>query len=237
MLALSVWLVYIADRTLDAARPTTAAWEPERKAFYRRHVRSACAVTVGLASLIPPLAYVLLRRTAFYTGLALAIALICYLISVHLFPRRWRARWPRELAVAALFTSGTFAPIWAGNGMGDKLWAPAVVFSLLCWVNCAAIETWEWQREPSDREQAPSRFTAWVARYLFLAGLAISGLALLADRLTLAPVGFSVAISLSGIALAAVAIWRSQVSMNAFRVAIDFALCTPLLILLLPSAR
>ncbi len=41
VLALCVWLVYVADRVLDALRPLLGNWEPVRKSFYRRHLRIA----------------------------------------------------------------------------------------------------------------------------------------------------------------------------------------------------
>ncbi len=238
VLALAVWLIYIADRALDALRPSTAAWEPERKTFYRHHLRAASTGAIALALLIVPLAYLLLRRSAFYTGLVLAIPLLCYLITIHLLPLRWRAKWPRELAVAALFTSGTFAAIWAGNALRQhRLFAPTVIFSLLCWVNCAVIKSWEWQEGQSGLEQGPGNSTMWIARYLFSVGLTISGLALSTGYLSLAPEGFSAAAFLSGIAFAALAFWRPRVSIDAVRVAADLALCTPLLIFLFPSLK
>jgi hypothetical protein len=46
VLALCVWLVYVADRVLDALRPLKGDWEPEPKSFYRRHLRIAGAACV-----------------------------------------------------------------------------------------------------------------------------------------------------------------------------------------------
>jgi hypothetical protein len=238
VLALCVWLVYVADRVLDALHPLLGDWEPARKSFYRRHLRIAAIVGLCLLSTIIPLAYCILRRSTFYAGLTLAIPLLFYFTLIHLSPVRWRARWPRELVVACLFTSGTFLAIWSSNDRNSSsLWAPAILFFLLCWANCSAIETWEWQRNVLSEDSAPSRSTRWAARCLAVLGVVIACMALLMGYLALAPIGFAGAALLSGIGLALLARWRSHLPMNALRVSVDLALCTPVLTLVLLPAR
>mgnify|MGYP001549926143 CR=1 FL=1 len=238
VLGLCVWLVYVADRVFDALRPLNGEWEPARKTFYRRHLWVASMAALSLLSVIIPLAYCVLRRSTFYAGLALTVPVISYFALIHLRPVGWRARWPRELVVACLFTSGTFLAIWTGNpGSVYSLWAPALLFFLLCWTNCAAIETWEWRQKILSQDSAPSRSTRWVARHLTFAGLGIGCLAAILGVASLAPGGFSGAALSSGIALALVAAWRRRLPMNALRVSVDLALCTPLLALIFPVGR
>jgi hypothetical protein len=238
VLALCVWLVYVADRVLDALRPLIGDWEPARKSFYRRHLRIAAIAGLSLLSTIIPLAYFILRRSTFYAGLTLAVPLFFYFALIHLSPVRWRARWPRELVVACLFTSGTFLAIWSSNDRNSSsLWAPAILFFLLCWANCSAIETWEWQRNVLSEDSAPSHSTRWAARYLMVVGVAIACVAVLMGYLALAPIGFAAAALLSGIALALLARWRSHLPMSALRVSVDLALCTPVLTLLFLPAK
>lgn len=238
VLALCVWLVYVADRVLDALGPLKGDWEPARKSFYRRHLRIAAITGLCLLSTIIPLAYWTLRRSTFYAGLTLAIPLLFYFALIHLLPVRWRARWPRELVVACLFTSGTFLAIWSSKDSNSySLWAPAILFFLLCWANCSAIETWEWQRNILSEDSAPSRSTRWAAHYLTVVGVAIACLAAIMGYLALAPIGFAGAAFLSGVALALLAEWRSRLPMNALRVSIDLVLCTPVLTLLFLPAK
>lgn len=222
---------------LDVLRPLNGEWEPSRKTFYRRHPRIAAIVGLCLLAVIIPLAYCILRRSTFYAGLTLAVPLLSYFALIHLSPVRWRARWPRELVVACLFTSGTFLAIWTGNHRGFySLWAPAILFFLLCWANCSAIETWEWQRNVLSEDSAPSYSTRWAAHYLTAIGCGIACLAVSMGYFALAPAGFAGAALLSGIALALLAKWRAHLPMNAVRVSVDLALCTPLLaIMLLPA--
>ncbi len=238
VLALCVWLIYVADRVLDVLHPAAAAWEPARKTFYRRHLRIAAIAGVCLLSLIIPLAYCILRRSTFYAGLTLAIPLLAYFALIHLAPVRWRARWPRELAVACLFTSGTFLAIWTGNNRNVySLWAPAILFFWLCWANCSAIETWEWQRNILGEDSAPSASTQWAARHLAVIGFAVACLAVVIGYVGLAPIGFAGSSLLSGIALALLAERRHHLPMNALRVSVDLALCTPLVALIFQSVR
>jgi hypothetical protein len=233
VLALCVWCVYLGDRILDAARPQMSGWEPVRKTFYRQHLRLAAITGLCLLSAVLPLAYYLLKRATFHAGLALAVPLLSYLAFVHLAPMRWRARWPREMAVACVFTSGVFLAVWIGNGNSYRqLWAPAILFSLLCWVNCCAIETWEWQKSACRRDEEPSGSTQWAARYLSFVALGIAVLAVLMMYMNLTPPRFSAAALFSGVALAALAERRSHLPMNGLRVVADLALCTPLPVLL-----
>ncbi len=229
VLALCVWSVYVADRVLDAARPRMGGWEPARKVFYRKHLRMASVVGLCLLSSILPLAYCVLRRSTFHAGLILAVPLVFYLVFVHLAPARWRAYWPREAVVACVFAAGTFLAVWTGNNRNvAPLWVPALLFALLCWANCSAIETWEWQRNIYHAEEAPSGSTRWAARYLLSLALAIAGLSAILGHTALAPAGFSAAAFSSGMALALLAACRSYLPMNGLRVAADLALCTPL---------
>jgi hypothetical protein len=238
VLALCVWLVYVSDRVLDALRPLKGDWEPARKSFYRRHLRIAAIAGLCLLSVTIPFAYCILRRSTFYAGLTLAIPLLSYFVLIHLSPLRWRARWPRELVVACLFTSGTFLAIWSSSNRSFySLWAPAILFFLLCWGNCSAIETWEWQRNVLSEDSAPSRSTRWAAHHLTVVGFAIACLAVIMGYLALAPIGFAGAALLSGIALALLAEWRPHLPMNALRVSVDLALCTPLLTLIVLPAK
>src|SRR6478609_8884670 len=78
VLGLCVWLLYVADRVLDALRPLKGEWEPARKAFYRRHLWIASLAGLCLLSLTIPLAYCILSHSTFYAGLTLAVPLVSY---------------------------------------------------------------------------------------------------------------------------------------------------------------
>jgi hypothetical protein len=234
VLGLAVWTVYVGDRILDALRPRTGAWEPARKEFYRRHLRFASMAGLCLVLFVLPLAYCALKRSAFYGGLALAFPVIGYFGFVHLAPPRCRARWPREAFVALLFTFGTFLDVWVVNGANIRpLAAPAALFSLLCWANISAIESWECESCNAGVSGAPSCSARWLARHLTTVSICIATLAALLGLSSLAPIDFCMAAFWSGIALALLGACRSQLRLDVLRVAADAALCTPLLALAL----
>jgi hypothetical protein len=230
VLGLSVWFVYLADHLLDALRPPAAAWEPARKAFYRHHFHGASVAAAALAVAILLLAYRALRPGTFYAGVALSAAVLLYFALVHLAPGRRRTRWPRELVVALLFTLGTILAIWTRSQRSGLLAFPALLLALLVWVNCCAIETWEWQRSGRLPASAPHASTQWASRHLRSLSLVIMALALLAS-LFQSPPAFSAATLLSGFAFYLLALWQPRLHMNLLPVAADLALYTPLLFL------
>lgn len=236
VLALCVWFVYLADRILDALHPPVEGWEPARKTFYRNHLRVASAAGLTLLGAVPLLAYRLLEGSTFSAGLLLTVPLFFYLALTHLTPPRWRACWPREGAIACLFTAGVFLAVrTASQESFYPLAMPTVLFILLCWGNLAAIETWEWQANPRYTGGEPSHSARWIAGHLSPLGIAIACLAVMLLYADLCPAEFAAASSLSGLALAMLARCRSRLPMISLRVAADLALCTPVLVLLVPA--
>ncbi len=233
VLALSVWLVYIADQLLDALKPAAEVWEPARKVFYRQHFRLAAAVAISLGAVILPLAYLLLRPAAFLGGLQLATGVLLYFGAVHATPLRWRGLWPREAAVALLFALGTFLGVWSATGEKVQLLAmPTLLFAFLCWANCAAIETWEWQVAGAPVYPPPGASTRWATRHLGYVGVAVVAAALAARLTGLAPAEFASACALSGATLSLLWFYRARLAPDSVSAVADLALCSPFFALL-----
>jgi hypothetical protein len=150
-----------------------------------------------------------------------------YFIAVHAAPQCWRVRWPRELAVALIFTAGTFLALWIGAVDAFlRLAGSAVLFALLCWLNCSAIESWEWH----SATLLP-RSTRYLGKYVSAICACIAGIAALLELARLAPGAVCIAAVMSGFAFGILARWRARLSPEFLRVAADLALCTPLLVL------
>jgi hypothetical protein len=232
VLAVTVWFLYIADQLLDALRPETDAWQPARKIFYRRYFRPVLVFGLALAVAILPLAYFQLRPPTFHGGLELAVAVVLYFAVIHAAPVSWRGLWPREAAVSLLFTLGTFMPVWFASGQRTGLLATsALLFALLCWVNCAAIETWEWQLAGERTGLGPSGATRWTGQHVGFSGIAIALLAVGASLAGLAPVEFALATVVSGAALSLLALSRSRLPGDALSIAANLSLCSPIFVL------
>jgi hypothetical protein len=137
LLVAAVWLIYTADRVLDAWRGVD---HRPRHEFYRRHWRAVLPVWMAVLGITGWLAWTTLVPAVFVRGLWLLGAVIVYLAAVHALPVRLAAM--KEAMVAVLFALGATLAAWNQvRTLADIL--TVVIFSLLCWMNCAAIEHWE----------------------------------------------------------------------------------------------
>jgi hypothetical protein len=139
LLAVAVWLIYVADRTLDAWRGTA---EQPRHEFYRRHWRVVLPIWIAALGAGGWLAWSRLPGPLFAEGAAVASGTGLYLAAVHLAPGLLRRAGSKESAVAVLFGLGASLAAWPGVQTSSDVLA-IVLFSGLCWMNCAAIEDFE----------------------------------------------------------------------------------------------
>lgn len=233
LLALVAWAVYIADRLLDArsAHHTHQLHRLRlRHHFHWRHrqiflplaVISACAATVLVLTFMPVGA--LQRNTV------LAVAALAYFSGVHVprrllpFPRRNII--PKEPIVAILFTTACVLPTLSRtpHQSAFELWPlilPALFFTLLAWLNCHAIESWEhW-----ESAGAPSHSSV----FAHTVALAVTGLILSLALAAFQPrsAALVAAGTASALFLALLDRQRSRISPLALRAAADLALLTP----------
>jgi hypothetical protein len=229
-LGLAIWALYAADHVFDALRGKCSVREPVRKAFHRVHWQAMAVLAICSGAGSVAITVSSLSETVLVTGLGIGAFVLVYFVSVHAIPFRWRGFWPREAAVALGFGLGTFMPLVpAGRLPSAPLIAATIVFFLLCWLNCCAVETWEWQRSGRPCEGTPHRSTQWIADHL--PGLAIgvgAGALLIGLSLSrgseLGLAGFS-----SGAALCLLSSSQDLVSDSMVGVSADLALCVPLL--------
>lgn len=235
LLALVAWAVYIADRLLDAhsAHQTRQLHRLRlRHHFHWRHrqiflflaVASTCTATIIVLSLMAPAA---LERNAI-----LAAAALAYFSGVHFpskilpFPRR---AVPKELIVATLFTTACVLPTLSRTPHQSALvlWPlifPAFFFTLLAWLNCHAIESWESWRS-ADGPSNPTVFTHALS-------LAVIGLLLSCALAAFHPrsAALIAAGSASALFLALLDRQRTRLSPLTLRATADLALLTPALL-------
>ena len=235
LLVLSVWLIYAADRCLDVlkngggtsisnarepdllARGFRTATEPARHQFYRRHWHTILPFWIATLAIATWLAWTRLPVLLFERGLALLAAIGIYFAFVHLAPRPW---WPKEFAVGILFAVGASLSAW-GQVRSVIDAATIVLFCMLCWINCAAIEHWENRGLPE-----------WPVR---LAAIAVGLIALifLYDKRPILA-GAETASAFGFVLLDRA---RHRLSPDALRVLADIALLTPALFLPMAGLR
>jgi hypothetical protein len=136
--ALSVWIVYMLDRVLDARTNI----DTPRHRFARKHANLFWTAITLAVPINLYLAFTLLRLSVLHAGFALAALVLLYFFSIPVLPLGMK-----ELATASIFTLGVWIPIWGRREEIVVNWslvaALAGIFLLLCWWNCVAIETWE----------------------------------------------------------------------------------------------
>ena len=171
----AVWMLYAADRLLDA-KPlftTPSALHLEaRHRFHHRH-RNHFLTAIVLACI--PLV-LLLHRTAdpvLHLYILLAGLLGAWLLLIHArsAPSAEQHRLPKELAVGIFFPAAVFIPTVArGPALRAALLPSALCFAAICTLNCLFLYAWE---HPKNHTEAhPS--TRWAVRHLKALALALT---------------------------------------------------------------
>jgi hypothetical protein len=135
LLVSAVWLIYTADRALDAWRGVCMR---PRHEFYRRHWRGILPIWALVLAATSWLAWTELPRQVFERGAWIGGAVMVYFAAVH----GSNCKWPKEAAVAIIFALGASLAAWTQvETRADVL--TVILFSSLCWINCVGIEQWE----------------------------------------------------------------------------------------------
>ena len=233
LLGLVVWLVYVADRMLDALKAPPRGAEATRHAFYRRHLWAFLFPLFAGFAIAAWMSLTQLDAKTFRDGFIILLFVGVYLLVVHLVSpgRDWL---PKEMLVGVLFALGTCFPVWERTTENTAvLVAPYLLFTALCWLNCAAIEHEEWTRLRERQFGLPHPWTVWMGRHFMLLSLVAAALCL-----GLMVSGFGrphwqllSAELLSAVAFAFIRYKMESLSIDQFRVLVDMALFTPLLFL------
>jgi hypothetical protein len=233
---LAVWVLYAADRLLDArslrralvpSRPGVPVILEARHLFHHRYrtrfVACACMALVVLAALVPELNHVAVRLFA-----AEGFVLAGWFVTLHATP--FARHLPKELALGVFFSAAVFIPTAARmHGSTLPLLVGAALFALLCSLNCLFI--YRWEAPPYAEAGHPT--TRFAARFVIPLGVAVVGIGTalgMASSTFLPPV--SLAVALAAAALLLLDRLRPRLPPTMLRAAADFALLTPLVVLL-----
>lgn len=235
LLALVVWLIYVADRVLDALKAPARGAEATRHIFYRRNLWAFLIPLCAGSVLAAWMSLTQLDVRIFGDGVVLLFAIGVYLLVVHLVsPRR---QWlPKELLVGVLFALGTCFPVWEKmTESSAMLVANCAVFAALCWMNCTAIEYGEWSRLRRRRFGSPHPWTAWMGRHFLPLAFAVGTIPLVLMASGLGRMHWQILAAelFSALAFTLIRFKEKTISLDQFRVLLDVALFTPIFFLLL----
>jgi hypothetical protein len=183
LLPLAVWAVYVADRLLDARKGlhgATLEHLRERHLFHWRFRRVLAPLALTSALAAAWIIFALMPRTLREHDSLLAAASLLYFTRVH-SRRRIPPLFSKEFLVGILFTLGCVLPAWSRaeffrSPQAWPLLTATVVFMLLAWLNCRAIDQWESHSGESGEVRVGSISTATLG--LWLAGAAVACAAL-----------------------------------------------------------
>ena len=139
-LFIAVWLLYAADRLLDAlpARRATANLQA-RHFFHHRHRRAFLSIAALASVVLIPLA-LRLPSPDLRLDLILAAALLFWFSLIHLVaPSR---PFPKELTTGLFFAAATVIPTFTRHPAFSLL-GQAALFAALCTLNGLFITAWE----------------------------------------------------------------------------------------------
>lgn len=232
MLALATWLLYVADRLLDALQPSATASLQQRHHYHYRHrvgfVAAALPALAALTWFVTMRMDPAPRREDF----TLAACAVFYLLGVHLpIPagmRRFLAI-PKEVLVAVIFAAACAIPSWSRQPAARPmlLW-PAVLFAMLCCINCVAIEHWEQPNASAalgGERVAPHPITRGIGRHLAVVCVLLSAMALTSS--VHAPGLLAIPVAVSALLLFALHLGRHRLAPLRLRAAADAVLLTP----------
>jgi hypothetical protein len=230
----TAWLIYLADRLADTFALDTAREMSLRHRFCARHRRPWIATMILVAACD---AWLLTRHLdprvvkfgSWVAGLALLYLLINYTAG-----RVWRAVPVKELTIGSLFAAGTLTALLPQlRRVNGPVLLTAVLFAVLCSLNCVSIAFWE--RRIDAAQQRESIATSWpsAAKYVIAIAVCIVGSALLASRLSVPLALVNSCVALSALLLAALHALRDFVPSDERTALADLVLLTPLVMLAL----
>jgi len=142
VLALTVWLAYVADRWIEGWRLHPPDIRTARHHFYMRWRWPVAAAWVIALVIDIAIAFRALAWHDIVAGSLLCIPVLLYLLSHQLIHRHYAWRAPKELCVAALLTGGVCVFLETSTRLGVLALSESL-FALLCFTNCALISAWE----------------------------------------------------------------------------------------------
>jgi len=231
-MACAVWMLYAADRLMDArlleTNPTHHEDLEARHLFHHRH-RTAFLTGIVLASIALATLLPRLDAAAIHLYLILGGLVAGYFILIHATRRAHRL--PKEIAVGLCFAAATFIPTVARRPeLRLPLLPSALLFATLCSLNCLFIYAWEHEDAHSNRPTHAITRIALRNLSALTVLLALVGIALaFFDHHTASSIPFATAISATLLLL--LHNNRHAIAPVILRATADLVLTTPLLFL------
>ena len=226
ILGLSVWLIYVADRLLDAKRLDLNKLYTFRHVLHAKHHRVFTAVWLVTFATVGVLVSSFLTPRESLLGAGIAAAVLAYAAGIHLKAKR--PMFTKELQVGFVFGAGVTLSVWA-QAASFQLLLSSLLFALLCSLNCLLIAVWE-RRVDRAQEQPSLALTLPHLPTLLPPTLILFSLVTLALT-PLLPYPLTLSLFLAATLLWLFNTYQEVISRESLRALADVALLTPLLYL------
>jgi hypothetical protein len=250
----AVWMIYAADRLLDARILDDHPHHPDLEARHRFHhqhrtrfLTALVLSALALTTLIPHL-----DPQSLHLYALLATLLSAWMLLIHIIPNSTTRRLPKELAVGLFFPAAIFIPTlarttptpaalqtlgWLANWLRPTLLPAAILFASICTLNCLYLYAWE---HPTPTRNTAHSTTRWATEHLTHLAIGILTLSTITSAICLQRHALTtglpaLACALSAVALLTLNTLRRRLTPIHLRAAADLVLLTPLL--LLPFTR
>ena len=227
ILGASVWLVYVADRLLDAGRLELNQPHTFRHVLHARYRRAFAAAWLVVLVTVGVMVLGFLTPREILLGTAVSAAVLAYVAGIHFLETK-RPVFTKELQVGLVFGAGVTLSVWA-QAPSFRLLLSAFLFAALCSFNCLLIAVWE---RRVDRAQGYASLALTLPRLPALLPPALLLFSLGALALTrLLPYPLTLSLAVAAALLWLLNAYREAFSRESLRVLADAALLTPLLCL------
>lgn len=233
---LAVWILYAADRILDARNALIPGEHLEVRHLFHNEHRKIFIAAMAFCSLWLGALVVTFSAEEVLLFSALAILLLAYLILIHVGrpgeQAQDDARLPKEFAVGAFFAAAVFIPTVARQPNEFLHLLPsAALFGIVCTLNCLFVYAWEHPEGASHAHWS----TRAVVRHLRPAtwlSVAIALVLLIAPSATHVNAPTAIACALCLLCFLILHKQRGKLSKLTLRALVDFVLLAPLPILI-----
>jgi hypothetical protein len=228
-LFLTAWFIYVVDRFTDSISLSADLPKSAREMFCFTHRRLWLFLMPVIALFDVAIVCSRLDHETQVQGVILAAVAGLYFVVNNRFSKIWTAIPVKEMAIGALFAAGTllvFAPHIAAAR--STISFAALLFAVLCWLNCVSIAFWERDLDLAQRKHSVA--TCW-PQAVSLAPAASIALAIAAGALDFFDhqLGLlTICLGLSAVLLGALHV--APVSRDERTALADIVLLTPLLL-------
>jgi hypothetical protein len=233
-MGIAVWMLYAADRLLDAQSAQQDTLEA-RHLFHHRHrtafLTGILVASAALAFLLPRLDTQSIHLYLILGGLVFGYFILIHVTHSAAAHQKVAHRLPKEIAVGIFFAAAIFIPTVARQPhLRLALLPPALLFATLCSLNCLFIYAWEHTR--AYTEHTAHTTTRLALRHLPFIAICIT-LASIALALTDSSIPWPIPIATTIAAMLLLTLHQRNhhIQPTILRAAADMVLLTPILFL------